>query len=147
MGNRINHTNKLREYLGTSTLPEAEARKLYWNNYKAQWRKNRRRKLKEFAISYTQKELQNITNAAKGHKRSTTSFIKEASLAYCTQQFLVPDPQTINQIKELLSLTYTRIQHLTEDEKLSTDIGDKLLDLITQLEVTVLDLLTKPSKK
>lgn len=146
MGKRKNHTNKLAEYLAISGLPEAEARKVYWKNYKANWRCKRRKEQKEFTISFDPKELRLIAEDAKRHHRSITRFIKEASLSYCTQQFLIPDLDTVNQIRQSLLLMYSQIQEITEDNKLIDKTGIALMEKITHLETLVLNKLTNPDK-
>lgn len=147
MGRRNNHTNKLKEYLATSALPETEARKAYWRAYKAQWRRKKRKEHKEFAVSYAPHELHVITQAAKAHNRSITSFIKDAALAYTTKKFLVPDADAVAQVRELLGLTYTRIQAITEDERLSEKTGDLLMTKLSDLETALVSILTKPKEK
>lgn len=146
MGKRKNHTNKLAEYLAISGLPEAEARKVYWKNYKANWRRKRRKEQKEFTISFDPKELRLIAEDAKRHHRSITRFIKKASLSYCTQQFLVPDLDAVNQISQSLLLIYSQVQEMTEDNNLSENVGNTLMEKITFLEAEVLSKLTNPDK-
>jgi uncharacterized protein (DUF1778 family) len=147
MGRRNNHTNKLKEFLATSALTETEARKAYWRAYKAQWRRKKRKEHKEYTISYSPHELYIITQAAKAHKRSVTSFIKNAALAYTTKKFLVPDADAVAQVRELLGLTYTRIQAITEDERLSEKTGNLLMAKLNNIETAVLSILTKPREK
>ncbi len=146
MSKRNNHTNTLAEYLATSGLPEADARKIYWKNYKANWRRKRRKEQKEFTVSFDSKEFRIIAEGAKCHHRSITRFIKEASLAYCNQQFLLPDPDAVNQIRQILMLTYSRVQEMTEDNNLPDKTGIALMEKINHLETYVLGKLTNPDK-
>jgi hypothetical protein len=120
------------------------ARKKYWNDYKAAWRKNRRKEQKEFTISFTPKELQLLKQSITKHTRSYTRFIKEAALAYCQQQFLVTDPMAISQIKELLALNYNALQQQTEENILSTETGTELMQKMGALETQVLTTLYNP---
>jgi len=136
------HTNTLKEWLSHSTEPEQEARKTYWRLYKANWRKNRRKEQKEFTVSFSPQELRLLTHNATSHHRSITRFIKEATLSYCTQQFLVPDQETVDQIRQILSLMYSHIQKITEDAVVSEETGATLMEKITLLETSILNCLT-----
>jgi hypothetical protein len=131
--------------LENSTTEEiALAKKRYWNNYKAAWRKQRRKERKEFTIDFTAKELQIIKSAAGKHKRSYTKFIKQSTLAYCQNKYLPTDPIAINQVKELLAMTYNGLQQLTDDEMLHTDTGNIVMKKVAALENNVLSILYNP---
>jgi hypothetical protein len=122
----------------------ALARKKYWADYKAAWRKNRRREQKEFTLSFTPKELQILKFAATTYKGSYTGFIKASALAYWQKQYLATDPMTINRVKELLALNYNVLQQLSEEERLSDDAGAVLMKKIADLEQEVLTTLRNP---
>jgi len=115
----------------------AFARKKYWAEYKATWRKNRRKQQKEFTVSFTPKELQKMKAAASKYTGSYTRFIKASALAYWQKQYLVTDPMAINQVKELLALNYNALQQLSDDEKLKEDVGAILMKNISDLEQQV----------
>ena len=117
------------------------ARKQYWRIYKANWRKQKRKEHKEFTVSFTNKELHVVTLAAKKHNRSNTRFIKEAALAYCTNKILVPDPLAVNQVRELLTLNYTALQELTEDQTYPKQDNNDLLFKLADLENKILQIL------
>ena len=122
----------------------AEARKQYWREYKTKWRKDKRKKEKEFTISFTDKELKIINQHAGKHQRSCTKFIKESALAYCTKQFLFPDITALNNIRELLALNYNAIQQLYEDSSLPTLQTEDMMTKMAELEKEVLTLLQNP---
>jgi hypothetical protein len=122
----------------------ALARKKYWANYKAAWRKNRRKQQKEFTISFTPKELQIMKAASSKHAGSDTGFIKASALAYWQKQYLATDPIAINRVKELLALNYNVLQQLSEGEGLNNDISTALMKKIADLEQQVLTTLRNP---
>jgi ribosomal protein S25 len=122
----------------------AFARKMYWKKYKAAWRKQRRKEQKEFAVSFTDKELGLITSEAKKHHRSRTGYIKHACLAYSEKRFLMADLAAFNRIRELLSLNYNSLQQLSEENVLQYHTGNQLMEKIAELERNVLTSLQNP---
>jgi len=120
------------------------AKKDYWKKYKAEWRKNRRREQKEFTVSFNSKELRVLKPVVTKHKRSYTRFIKEATLTYAKQEFLVTDPVKVNRIKELLVLNYNSLQQLSEENILDEAIGNELMEKIAELESQILAILHNP---
>lgn len=124
----------------------AKARKAYWKEYRAAWRKNKRKAEKVFAVSLTKSELHVINKAAHTHKRSRTRFIKEAAMAYINQQYLVPDIVAMNEIKELLAMAYTHLHKLSEERLVPEVMGKYLLLKILELEKAVTEKLENPKK-
>ena len=122
----------------------ATARQQYWRQYKASWRKAKRKKDKEFTISFNDTELKTISKFANRHNRSCTRFIKESALAYCDKEFLVPDTTTLNSIRELLALNYNALQQLSDDDLLPEKKANVCLERIADLEKNVLKILLNP---
>jgi hypothetical protein len=139
---------KYLEPLLKSGLPEeiAAARKTYWRIYKANWRKQRRKEQKEYAISFDRKELNIVAAAAHKHKRCITKFIKEAVLAYCASKFLIVDVPTHNKVIELLALNYNALQQLSDDAVISEEQGMALLQRSSEMEMEILSILNNPQK-
>jgi len=122
----------------------AQARKAYWKAYRAQWRKNKRKAEKVFAVSLTKAEQHLINNAARTHKRSRTRFLKEAAMAYINQRYLVPDIVAVNEIKELLAIAYTNLTRLSEERLVPEVLGKYLLVKILELEKAIHEKLECP---
>lgn len=120
------------------------ARKNYWKEYKRKWRDEKRKREKEFTVSFTPAELKILAKAVYHHQRSYPLFIKEAALAYITKEYLVPDIETINHIRELLALNYNLLLELTEDSKIPFFTGRQLLDRIDHLETSIMNCLKSP---
>jgi len=131
--------------LDNGTIEEIKAaRKKYWMEYKRLWRKDKRRKEKEFTVSFSKDDLQLLTKVARRHKRKRTLFIKTATLAYINKTYIVPDEIEVRQIRQLLSMSYNSLEQQMEEEILSVEAGKVLLQLIQQLEREVLVLLYNP---
>jgi hypothetical protein len=89
-----------------------EYRKKYYLNYKRCIRKEK----PEYTICLSKKngEYDRITNAAKQHKRTVTSFIRQATLAYIEQRFLLPNQSQIAELEILLSNCLNEIKLLVD---------------------------------
>jgi hypothetical protein len=122
----------------------AAARKQYRRTYKAAWQRTFRKNNKLFTVAYTGKELAIIKTAAKTHHRSMSKFIAQAALAYCTQQYLVMDTESVNHIKELLVMTYTIVQQLCEEADILRTDTKVLLTTIATLETNIMASLRQP---
>lgn len=129
---------------GASEVELAQARKIYRRAYQTNWRKQKRLGEKEFTISLTKDELVIITKASKNYHRSKSRFIKEAALAYLSKKYLVPDQVAVNQIRGLLTLNYTALQHLFEENTIPPAIGRELLARMADLEHKILIMLNNP---
>lgn len=121
----------------------ARARREYWRKYKAEWRKQKRREVKEFAVVYTAKELIVVNHAAKKHRISITKYIKESALAYANNRFLVVDVEGTHAIRELLSLCYNELQQISEYQEKS-ELLELLLKKVAILEKKVLERINNP---
>ncbi|MBW7840912.1 MAG: hypothetical protein H3C36_15030, partial [Chitinophagaceae bacterium] len=93
-----------------------------------------------------QRELQTIREAAKGHKRSATRYIKAAALAYNLQRFVVPDIVLVNDIKQVLQQTYSSIHRLYMDTTIPYALGRLLLVKIEALEQQITTMLEHPKQ-
>jgi|ERR1035437_783158 plasmid maintenance system antidote protein VapI len=120
------------------------ARKKYWREYKAEWRRNKRKNEKELTTSWTGDELEELTNAAKKHKVSKTKFIKKSTLAYIDKRYIVPDQIEVRRIAQLLSITYNSIREMMDENALHMHTGKIILEKIFDLERQVLVSLNNP---
>jgi hypothetical protein len=122
----------------------ALARKTYWLNYRASWRREKRKKDKKFTVEYTPSEAKKIQEFAKKLKRSRTAYIKEASLAYMRQQFIVPDILIVAEIRALLTMNLSLIRQLVDGDALQYTPGAFLIDKLLELENKILAQLQYP---
>jgi hypothetical protein len=151
MSRKKPHTTSLYEYLESSGVLDtgsdeaiADARKHYWKEYKARWRKQKRKEEKELTTSWTPNELKDLTNAARHHAMSRVAFIKSATIAYMQKSFIVPDKVGVRKIAQLLAMNYNLIQEMIEEKTISLQAGNPLLDRITELEKSVRSILETP---
>ncbi len=121
-----------------------KVRKEYWALYRRQWRKDKRKKEQAFTISFTDTELKVISEGARKHKLSRTAFIKQAALAYVTQRYLVPDIESINAIKLLLTRNYSVLEEFFDMQIVPFDTGIALMQRIEDLEKHVIEQLVNP---
>lgn len=124
----------------------AAAKREYWREYKRAFAQQKRKEHTAFTIYLNQRELKTIREAAKGHKRSATRYIKEASLAYTLQRFVVPDIVLVNDIKQVLQQTYTSIHRLYMDSTIPYALGRLLLVRIEALEQQITTMLEHPKQ-
>jgi hypothetical protein len=143
--------NSIYTYLSSTKVLEtgsdqdiAAAKKQYWKEYKAEWRKKQRQATREFTIVCNPTDAQIIVNAARQHKRSLQAFIKEACLANIRKHYLVPDITAINTIQQQLAMNYNSILQLFDENLVTYQTGTTLLRKITELEHTVLAQLHTP---
>jgi len=120
------------------------ARKRYWAQYKAAWRRNKRNTSKSFEIIMNPKEHARIQGAAKMHKRSSTSYIKEAALAYSQQLFLVPDITVVYEIKEALSLLSYALHDALDESYVNNGNLAEVIGIMTAFETKIYPLITEP---
>ena len=122
----------------------ALARKEYWRNYKRMWRKEKRKKTKEIAITFSKEELKIITQFAKQHQGNRTALIKASVFGYLNKRYIIPAPETMNSIKQLLGMHYNIMEQFLDENMLSQQIGNELKQKILELERTVLVTLHNP---
>ncbi len=122
------------------------ARKEYWRQYKAEWRRNQRNATKQYTIALTADEAKQITIAAKKHRRSITTFIKESCQAYLNTTYLVPDVVALNEIRQLLAINYNALQKLFDENVIPFQIGRTLVQQMAELEKNVFEKLYHPKE-
>ena len=128
--------NYLEPFLDTNPDEETikEARKQYLKEYKNNWQRQYRKNNKQFTISFNKKEFTLIEDAATKHNRKCHRFIKEAVLVYCKQKILIPNPEALNHIQELLIMNYSLLKVLAEETSFRENERNKLFNAMTKLE-------------
>ncbi len=147
----IKHTSSIYKFLDSLNILEkgspeeiVAARKQYWRVYKALWRKENRHKLVGFTPYFTKEEVVILNDAAKLHKRSKTQFVKVASLAYISKNYLVPDILQIRKVIQLLQMNFNIIQEMLDENKIPIQAGKILLDKLNCLELQIRQELHSP---
>lgn len=124
----------------------AQARKEYWKRYKAQWRNENRKQTKQFTIVLSPNEAKYIGSAAKQYSKSTTRLIRDAALAYLKKVFLVPDRIALATIQQLLTMNYTLLQDIFNENMVPFEAGRSLLERMDKLEKAVVEKLYHPKE-
>lgn len=122
----------------------AHAKKEYRRKYKAQWRKAKRKQVKEIATSWEKEEYSMLKSEAKRHRKSITLFIKKATVAYMDKRYVVPNEAQITKVMQLLALTYNSINELKDESNIPAEAGRKALFEIDKLEREVRIILFSP---
>jgi hypothetical protein len=111
-----------------------EAKKEWRRKYKAAWRKQKRKQVKEITTAWEKEEYRILKEEARRHKESITRFIKRSAVAYMDKRYVVPDEDKVTKMTQLLGLLYNRVLELTEDTTIPADAGRKVLFEIQELE-------------
>lgn len=141
---RRNRKSELWKYLDTlgvldngneSAIKDAKRRyrKQYFQNYK-----RKQRALKpEFIVplSKSNGEYSRVVTAAKRHNISPTAFLKQATMAYLSQTFLVPDRLQVAQLELLLSECLNEIRSIVKQkERFFWDLDQKYTRIEKRIE-------------
>lgn len=120
------------------------AKKKYWNARKLESKKAKAKAEKSFEVSFTQQELQEVAEASAMHNMSRSRFIKQACLAYLRKKYLVPNSDSLQNIKALLARNYSLLQGLYEGEQVPAEVAREMLLRMDLLERYVISELTQP---
>lgn len=126
---------------GDEQFIQLERRK-YLNAYKAQWRRNKRKEQKECTISFTKKELKQITGILSAYNYSLPQFVKMVILQYLQQSYVPIKSETINHIRALLTQNYALLQAIEETN--DNIAQSNLIQRFALLEKTLLQELHHP---
>jgi len=121
-----------------------QARKEYWKQYKANWKKQKRATQKTVEISFTQSEWKVIKEAAEKHNRSNAAFIKKAAQAYCSKEYLVPNQLEYNKVYEALCMLYAKLKNIESSTTVSSYVMNELLHSFITIEKTITQHLQNP---
>ena len=131
--------------LATGTKEEIQRQKrMYWNNYKREYNKQKRKEHKVFEIFFDKKEFEIVRRSAQKRQTSVTNYIKLKALA--DHGGLVP-PSVIGELREVLYLNYTAIENATEENQLSEKLGTQILQRLISIEKIVFNALGKRRPK
>lgn len=136
---RTSRKGKLWEYLDSTgvLLNGSEAdiqavKRTYRKKYLLEYKKRQRATRAEFTVvlSKSTGEYGTITQAAKKHHISVTSFLRKATLAYIQQVYLVPNTSQIAELEQLLANCLNEIKTIVKGRERTFWDRDKKLDEI-----------------
>jgi len=122
---------------GTSEDIE-NARKQYWRQYRAAWRKAKRAQGREVTICLTKIESAQLSHKAAQFGLTVNQYLKEAALAQSKQEVMAPQESLMRAIHEQLVLNCTAIQRVCEDADSAVEIEHRLIEQIARLENMVM---------
>lgn len=122
----------------------ASAKKNYWRMYKAEWRKNQRKRTIQVTITLTETEAKQTKEAARKHKRSHVQFLKEAAFSYLAKRYLIPDIIAVKTIQQLLEMNLNVIRDLIDTNMLPFEIGRRVTKEMDELRTQVTEQLRNP---
>ncbi len=144
MKQKLKKKSGLYAYLNSAKVLEngsdqdiALARKKYWSEYRAKWRQQRRKEIKELLTEWNPRELHILTAAARKHNKSRSRFIKACCFSYINNRYIVPDSFAINTIKQYLAMNYNALKKLFDENRIPYQTGSQLMQQISELERSV----------
>jgi hypothetical protein len=138
------------EYLSKSGAldagPEAIAlaKAAYYRRYRKEWIASKRRACRKFTVYLEAEEWRTINTGAKASKRSITRFLKEASLAYLQQRYLVPDVALVGSVHGQLAMINAGLGQLFDRSFVNYQDYRQLAGMVRTLEQLVLQELVSP---
>ncbi|MEL7533975.1 MAG: hypothetical protein AAFN10_21880 [Bacteroidota bacterium] len=117
--------------------------------YQREYQRQRRRERKQVVISLDRSDEADLRAAAIQHHRPLATYIRESSLAYSQQTFLLPDPAELVALREELAFIRYHIEDLVRLMKQSFGSEQEkqlelLIDRIDYLERFIVESLSHP---
>ena len=90
------------------------AKKAYLKEYYLTYKRNQRNQKPEFTVNFSNEkgEYHSVEHAARSHKMTITAFIRRAVLSYINQRFIVPNPEQVANLEQILSNCLNEIQSI-----------------------------------
>ncbi len=151
-----NRTGKMWEYLESTGVLENGtdeeikfAKKTYRKEYLLKYKQEQRKSKPEFTVNFSNNgEYDKVQREAERHKMTITRFIHQAVLAYISQTFVVPYPEQIAYLEQILSDCLNQIQSIVKPkEKYHWESQRKLEEIekkITALEEAINNFFRNP---
>lgn len=95
------------------------AKKAYRKKYLANYKKEQRLSKPEFTINFSNEngEYDRVEHASKNHKMPITGFIRQATMAYISKTYVVPDKMGIAHIEQMLAGCLNEIQTIVRQKE------------------------------
>ena len=109
--------------LETASDAEIKALRLEFRKaYKVEYNKKYRQKKIHRIIIYSVKDYEFLKESADRYSKSFSGFVKESSLAYLRQQFILPSPEQTKQVLVAFSKYGTNLNQLSHKANISKSI-------------------------
>jgi hypothetical protein len=114
--------------------PEAVALAVaeYKRLYKRESKKLQRKRKKEYRPMFTKEEVAAIQAAARAHKKPVSTYVHAAAMAYTYQKFLIPNPELVRGLEQVLKRIYFDIRAIKERHGNNPRL--ELLDIMRRVE-------------
>lgn len=116
--------NGLWEYLKQSGVLDTgdqaaikSAKQKYWKQYRREYKRNRRIQFPEVTVSMDRKTYDYLQNVAKKHHKTLSAFLRETTLHYLNQTFLIPNPGLVAQFAQRLRICASDINVIAKHMK------------------------------
>jgi hypothetical protein len=95
------------------------AKKAYRKKYLLIHKQKQRLRKPEFIVNFSNEngEYDRVEHASIGHKMTITGFIREATMAYISKTFVVPDRMGLAHIEQMLSNCLNEIQTIVRQKE------------------------------
>ncbi|MEO0331754.1 MAG: hypothetical protein AAF223_08725 [Bacteroidota bacterium] len=99
-------------YLDGDETTLAAGKAAWKKHYHRQYQRQRRQERRFVTLTLEPDEAQVLSQAAGQHRRPLSTFIRESSLAYTQQQFVVPDEASVVAVREELAMVRYSLERL-----------------------------------
>jgi hypothetical protein len=127
-----------------------EAKKAYRKEYLLRYKQKQRAEKSEFNVSFSNEggEFDRVKLASEKHHTTITSFIREATIAYISKTFVVPDRMCIAHIEQLLAQCLNEIKTIIKQKDRYNFQNEQKYDIIEKriekLEVEINQFFRQP---
>jgi hypothetical protein len=117
------HKGAIWDYLETTGVLEngtdeeiKQAKKAYRKAYYLDYKRNQRANKPEFIVNFSTNnaEYSKVASASKRHHLTITAFIRCAVLAYIDMRFVVPNPDQVAALEQILSQCLNEVQGIVK---------------------------------
>jgi hypothetical protein len=123
-----------------------EAKQVYWREYRRKWAARKREESPTFTISFSKKELNTISAAAKHFQLSNTQTIKQGALAYISNTEL-SNKRLFGAVKQLLTKCCCTISSILEAAQNSAEAKDQVMHHLIDIENQILTVIKNNDNK
>lgn len=148
---KINTSTELYKFLEKGNYLDTPERrklgtKLYRKNYLLERKRQYRITCSEHTIICDPRTEKMLKTAAMEHGMKTAPFIRQAAIAYCSKQYIVPRIETIFKVEQQIVYTRTQIERIgREKQGLFRSKTDKIEAILESLESFVRTTLNQPA--
>jgi CRISPR/Cas system-associated protein Cas10 (large subunit of type III CRISPR-Cas system) len=115
----------------------AQAKEKYFREYKTNWRREKRKKEKEYTVSFAGTQLEGLIKEAKRHSLSPSRYIKYATIAYMDKRYIAPDVLLVRKLLQTLYMEKNSIEELVDESRIGRSEVREILSRIDEQEKAI----------